>query len=862
MKKMHFEKGLAVCLLGMAAASCAFASEYTWKGSASSSLFVPSNFTPVGSAPSGTVPGPGDTLALPADSAIAVDNDSVAMVGSLARIKMGARAVLTVSISTNAVMGCTISGTSTSAPYGSFVKEGSGTLTLASANGYSSSKTYLDCFTANFSVNGGDVVLPQGSGDLSSDKDYEMGNCTIAEGSTLFLPDTCGTWMAMLNGAGVVTNASSSTLRIKGSGVNGLFSGKIAVAGLSLEVYYDNTIDITGTENTFARDFAVNGSDVGVMDFGSLSSSASSIGLDAVLEIRKLGGTLRYLGSSPATIDKEISIYAADTGAKPFTMDGGAYGGLNITGKWGFFTNTKNFGRMRRIVVTGSNTAECVVANEIANASQGGTNYTFSITKKGSGIWRFANHASRNFRGSVAVDEGTLRFDSIDETNKVCSLGLATDTFGDLEGFKDEDLRLPYAIRLGSADAEGGFEYTGTGFAQTRTRAIGLAGDARIIHNGTAGFIRLFSGISAVTPGAKTLTLDGDGTVDCEISDISDGDGAISVVKDGDGIWALTGEQSFSGSLHVKKGTLFLRNPDRYNWYRLVIRENLGSTQTRLFEVGMFDTASNRVPLAAVSSSYANDRGNLQYGQAALARDASVAQNSYPFENLFDNSTGSSSHTRFQVKPVETDDTKWIYIVMHTSADYEVSSFDYAPYNSGSYTDSGIKSLVLQASLDGGSWTNLYEKSNEPATAGAKWHYNVESFTAGGKHCGQIIDTTIPQEDRASCFMENVSTVRVDSGATLALQGDVTLSSLTASLSGAGTISGGALAAAGTLDLEGTMVGDSMAFPVTFTGVSGLENLPKWTLLLNGCDVPNMRVVMNDGVLMVKAARGFSVFVR
>ena len=846
---------LAVGMVLLAMAS-AMGANYVWTGTESSSWAAPSSYTLDG-APATSLPQPGDTVSLPANASATVDDDDIARVSALARLTPATGAKLYVNISTNAVMGCAIAGASTSVAYGTLVKRGAGTLTLTSGNAVSSSKAFLDCFTA-LEIEAGDVVLPQGNAALSS-KYYEMGVCTVAEGCTLRLPDTCATYVSTLNGGGTVTNASAATrnLRLKGA-THGAFTGTIGGPGVSLEVY-GGSVDLLGTANTFAKDFAMNGGTVGAMDLGTTSASASSIGLDTTIEARENGGTLRYLGSAGGIFDKAISIYASATGGSmPFTADGGAHGGLTFTGEWKFFTNTSHAPFLRRIVLAGSNETECVVANRISNASSGGTNYTFSLTKTGSGVWRLADNAERVFSGSVAVDEGTLRFDSIDETNVVCALGKATDTFGDLEGLKDEDRRLPYAIRLGSAEAQGVFEYTGAGFAQTRTRAIGLAGNARIRHNGTDGFLRLLSGVSAVTPGAKTLTLDGNGTVDCEVANIADGSGKVSVAKDGTGIWALTGELAFSGTLRVKAGTLYLRNPDRYNWFRLVIRENLGSAQTRLHEIGLFDSASNRVPLSAISA-YATARGNLQYGEAALERDAN-AQSSYPLQNLFDDN--GSSHTRFQMTPVLSNDATWIYIVMRVPADANVASFDYAPYNNGNYTDSGLKDILLQASLDGASWTTLYAESNEPATSNSKWHYNVESVTAGGKHAGKEIDTAIPQTDRATCFLDNVSTVRVDADATLVLQGDVKLSRLTVDLAGAGTVVGGSLAASGTLDLTGAMTGASMPLPLTFQGVDGLANATAWRVTVDGVPNDGIKLLPTEGGLMLKARKGFSVTVR
>ena len=125
------------------ASATAFAAEYVWVGNAGSSWSEPSSYTLNGATPQ-TVPTAGDTVSLPANSSATVDNDSIACVGALSRIKTASKAVLYVNITTNAVMGCAIAGTSTSAPYGTLLKSGTGTLTLTSGNAVASSKAFLD----------------------------------------------------------------------------------------------------------------------------------------------------------------------------------------------------------------------------------------------------------------------------------------------------------------------------------------------------------------------------------------------------------------------------------------------------------------------------------------------------------------------------------------------------------------------------------------------------------------------------------------------------------------------------------------------------------------------------------------------
>ena len=202
---------------------------------------------------------------------------------------------------------------------------------------------------------------------------------------------------------------------------------------------------------------------------------------------------------------------------------------------------------------------------------------------------------------------------------------------------------------------------------------------------------------------------------------------------------------------------------------------------------------------------------------------------------------------------------------MRVPADANVVAFDYAPYVGGSssaYIDAGLKSFVMQGSLDGVEWVDIYEETDAQKTSNAKWHYTGNSVTVDGLNSGKAIDTAIPVADRAACFLDNVSEIQVDADATLALQGDVTLSRLTVDLAGAGTISGGAMAETGCLELTGTMSGDSMAFPVTFSGVSGVENLLRWDVMRGGELASGLKVVMVNNTLRIKSVKGFSLMIR
>ena len=93
-------------------------------------------------------------------------------------------------------------------------------------------------------------------------------------------------------------------------------------------------------------------------------------------------------------------------------------------------------------------------------------------------------------------------------------------------------------------------------------------------------------------------------------------------------------------------------------------------------------------------------------------------------------------------------------------------------------------------------------------------------------------------------MLPNVSGVSVAPDAVLEAKGPVVLKTLTADASGAGngTVKGFTFAAAGTLRVTGlgAPVG-RCEIPMALEGCTGLENVSKWTLLVNGAPTRKYR---------------------
>ena len=836
------------------------AGEYTWVGNASSSWTNSVSYTLGGVTPSD--PPPADaTVILPANARATIDDDSIGYVASLRRLQVVSGAEITIDLTvSNAVLGCAIVGTSTSSPYGRVVKTGSRNLTLASVGRVVNSKgtDYYDYFTS-FEVREGGVVFPQDASGLSG-KNENTGTLAVSNNAVIALPNNAATYATKICGDGTISNSatSSKTLRVSGSGIVSDFGGKLTGAKLALDVYY-GTVRLTGVENDFTGAVSVNGESavLGAAKFGKTTDAASSIGTVGTIYVKDRGGMIRCLNTVADETDKVFSFYnpTKNLSADNTGFDAGAFGGVTFSGNWVLYDNSSSPARMRWIILTGSNTVNaCTMAGDLPIEAGYDDNvpYTFTITKRGKGVWKFAG--SKTFAGAVNVDDGVFQFDSLNEKGYASALGKATMLYEEFNGAKDERT-VDYAMRLGDGGAgtEGTLEYVGNGFAGAKDRPIAMKGDGRLRHSGTNGFVRL-SGVTALTAGAKTLTLDGDAVdgnaADCEIANIADAaDRSISIVKEGTGCWALTGNQNIRGTIRVKGGTLYLRNPVNYTWFRWTLKEPVTAVNGnyRVYEFGLFDASSNRVNTAmTVPNVYASPRGNLQYGEAAFTNSVKSHNQTGPLVNMFDGNGNTYWRSNYTSVTFNADDeSKWIPIVMHVSAATPVCSFDFNPYYSNESGDIyAPKIFSLEGSADGANWHEIASEGGASVSS-TGWYYKRSQ----GAY--RAIDTSVPMAERATAFLQNVESVRVDSGATLKMEGDVTLSDLVVDAAG-GTIVGGALASDGTIDV--LVDPDAVRTAISFINVDGVENLADWTLKVNGEENDNYSLSVSSGgtVTLVK----------
>ena len=722
--------------------------------------------------------------------------------------------------------------------------------------------------SAQFLVDSGGRLVKSGAGDLTlagafnlnPEIDVAAGTLTVRpdgndcanvifsveSGATLNLDlDAAVTTFPIggLRGSGTVSNTSPGTLQLRfASGTEAdpnVFSGTFSPGNLAFSAFGGAQLlpCNVASWNLPLRFYT------GYLGFGDASLYANPVPSNFWIQFQGSSADgetgLIYLGANG-----ECNRTATFYGVSPSRIDGGASGGLTVTGKWTMKP------AMNDIILSGSNTTACVLANEIAEGAGGAT--SASITKKGTGAWRMAAHASRNNAGLVAVDQGRLEFESIAEAGSVCSLGLSTLLYEPHVGASaDSSKAVPYAIRIGngtSLSAGSGLPsdlatlaYVGTGSASCTTRPVAIDGAGRLASDGT-GPLSL-CGATSIGGGEQLLALSGNmaGNV---LQDVTNGVGTLSVVKEGTGTWTLSRDIDIGGDLVSKGGTLALDNAaPKYRWYRLRICK-LSPNDTdnvhyfQACEIGLFNADGERLNLPMAYQESANGNATaLEAGNAAFGYASVYIYGSFPFANLFDGVSSTAARVcaqgaeGYKTVPDPENEATWPTIVMRVADDADpVTRYDILSSNGGTYKRAAW-TWVMEGSVDGtpGSWKALHAVTNNPSpvSADARWYSSdTSAFTTGYE--------ISPTGGETGATMSAVRMVEVSGGGEIVSGKPVTVGGIRCDVSaGGGVLDGFAFANEGTLNIQ-LGGADGAELPIEFRNATDLANVAGWTLMVDG----------------------------
>ena len=853
-----------------------------------------------------SLPGAGDIVEIPKNMTVKMlaGSDSWELMNTLARVapRSGSTFIIEVPADETAELNIPVTeyGMEGSNDKATLVKRGGGILQFCSYAKVKDGSVVCDYYL-NLDVQEGKLRLY--AGGTNTDETFNYRSANIGENGTLEICKVGRTRLIKLTGSGLVTlnNTAEQRIYLVGTGhyvFDGLITGPIR---------FDITKgrhDFTCKENR-NNTICLSGDAIcGFTSIGSGVNAYSTVGTGNF----NLGGSsgIIYIGNTGDISDKPIW-----GGAKCF-IDGGEYGGLKLNGKIDFSGSSM---RVLRLIGDHANPCEFWGAMPIGYPSS--TNIV-TVNKSGTGIWCLMGNKGREGMGVIAVENGTLQYDSIAEKGYPCSLGYSTNLYEALTTGKLEDAAdktVDYSFLLGGDGTTGTMEYIGNKYGWCTSRLMAVKSSGRFVSDVSPYWLE---DVYAFGTGNKTFTLSGSsdhGNTATLFSDGNDG-GKLNVVKDGSGTWTLTKPTSFTGELLVTGGVLKVENNSNYRWYRMNFTENgygcprydttlsLGTNANgtavaqgdaekvsiQLLEFAMYDAEGNNILL------------NLQTGESPNAGEAGVIAQ-YDFDDnyrtqkvgtvafaskkgyytnykngkllyLFDGKSGTKTHAYIGADSdgiTQDDPSSWMSLVMRLPDNApEAVRLDFMssmPCTNGIATYNGriLTAYRLDGSVDGVNW-DIGIAGSEALDApklGARWYSDHTDSVSKTPRPNKGFEIKKTKSD--SVPSHSFSTIGVANGGVLEVIGDpIEVSGLVVDASApAGTISNFKFAASGTVDVRNADLAstDSLELPGDYSDLDGFSNLGKWNLTFDGERHASLVLSAANGKLTVRK-RGLRVIFR
>ena len=850
-------------------------------------------------------PAEDDTVVIPAGMVAKLsgaDEESWALVSSLKRVTPEDGSKFTVDVpSGEAALGCRISwhaeNVEPSALKGQLVKTGSGALLLQRRDDdFFLDGDYRLDYCVNFDVQAGAVKFPTGEEDA---KHYAAGSVNIAKGAEFYVPN----WDS---------GVKDKILRLRGVSGYGTF---VSVNRVRERIYYSalpgygKSIFYGAFKGkifvTYYTDFEYLG------ESPELSTDATRVAGNAILSLAHripTGnngglGTVKYVGDDPTSYDP-FKIYLNDC----FTFDSGTAGGVRLEVSIGAQDKFLN------LTLAGENsTSNSSLTGAIKYTKEEYRNSILHLVKKGSGAWRLCHDRNSEFNGGVDVENGTLMFETIAEAGEVSSLGFSTNLYSSVPELTKvmpstrNEYRVPWAFLLGGDGTEGMMEYVGESAAKCSTRPFAVRSVGGV-KNEAVHFDHTLSlsGFSAAGYGNKTLVLGGTNTGANVASEISnrqyskDRKGVLGVEKRDAGTWILSGEQSFSGPLEVKEGTLIVDNipaqaPFRY--FRFYIKENAASACVNNTADGYYaevkdkDEKYNKYYTNAVNLARLHlydQNGNLAVSNCAMSsewpmEDVLLPENTVTYTganlpsvievslaNAFipTNSEDRCSLIRFSKQPTLADKSTWGCFAFRVPDDApEVYGYDlrvdngFYPFKN--YSGRSIVSWEIHGSADGVNYEKLHEINSfkvwggERGTSDNYWAYdqtnavNFASSHADGRFFA-FSKTRSAKTAPASDMLGNVSYVSVEPGAVLDVRGDsLEVDFIKVGAEGMGQLKNVKFAESGQIEFASSPKNE-MLIPADLSDTVNAGNLSKWKVVMDGESCPSGRLSVTDSGIVYR----------
>ena len=567
--------------------------------------------------------------------------------------------------------------------------------------------------------------------------------------------------------------------------------------------------------------------------------------------------------------------------AKVVTFSAGANGGCTIN--YGF-KNPGDKYTMNELILSGDNAFPALFNGTFnMGMTQDKTqNLACYLKKTGTGTWRFTA-ANKANRGTVAVEKGTIEYESIAERGISCSLGDATILHREYTGVRDNSKEVGYAYLLGDGTlAAAGdntvatMKYVGESKVSITGRTVAVKGSGRFSSSSASMH---WSGFTSATSGENELILGGD-ALGCTASGVTNGIGILSVVKDGEGDWTVEGEFDFSGAVEARKGVLNIDASKNFKWYKLILKENWRAATGAgdgsiiwISQFGLFD-AEGRNWIENLTHNFAANGNvqNLKPGEAAFGHSSFVYHGNdavtYALTNAFNSANtvfGGYRNWDNNFDPSENplaNSNAWIHIVVrpHETTNalvrYDIRQRSFS--GSATYEQTfarDVRSWSLEGSMDGINWENLDTViSNAHPTTGGEFRW-IGTNRSSAHNPLEGLGPIAPETSRDLLRPSSVASVSAAAGATVKVNAALPTAKIKVDYAlGGGTIEGFVFAKNGALEVVNVPEdsGSSLLIPLSLVNVSGAENISGYTVLVNGKN-RSWSCRYSDGYLKVDA---------
>lgn len=790
-----------------------------------------------------------------------------------------------------------------------FAKLGPKRLDLASCTQLDGTR-YKDYFGTMIRVEEGVLSLPLKDG-VDGTYSVAIGNVNVASGATLVtaggskagktmgLATRCGN----ISGGGLVTNEMPEAgvaydlvaAMSAGTSFSGTFGGPIR---LRIHVSGGDGESVSLTQPTHTHSMQTEVGGMATLDVASLSGLGSG-----PLGIGSDGGTFRYVGS-----DADVFARRFYCTSSPGCLDGGPHGGVTFSGTLCMYSST---GRQNLFSLSGDGDTPCVFSGVVEQYTVGDYVVPIYITKRGSGTWRFLDNGKKPYGntfyapcGTIAVEEGTLEFDTVAGRGERCALGYATACYERVYGEPASLNAVDYAYLLGATNAADGatrsearFMYIGASSALVSNRLIAVQNDA-VIGVTNAKRLRWF-GVRTEGSGARTLALEACEGSTGEIYDMVDSEDApISIEKRGDGTWRLGGRQSLHGGVSVDGGTLVVENVQNgsaYKWFRFIVKETsatcarypaLNDPDCRTVAIGEISLASadgvrRSYGLKDAPGELEIDPGTCQFGCTNMVESPYKASSAACY---FDNvkpdpegNYGNICRVLLKTQPRLDDESTWWPAAVFRLPDGtpEIVSWDFVMTVSASAASASrayqVTAARLEGSTDGVHWEIVGDRDDIKVPEGGDyyWASTDEPWYDGNPQVRRLSNgkgwaLTRTTASRETSQWETLPHVSVSAGATLRFTGlrPTVERFLVDAAVGVGTIENVSFAEECSLEISG--IGDTPSevfIPFQFVNVDGLEDTSNWTILVDGDVRRDLVVKVSEKGIRIRR-NGLKVIIR